>query len=154
MIAEVQALVAPTALPQPRRATSGLDAARVAMVLAVLEKRVNLRMGAADVYTSTVGGVRLVEPSVDLALALALAGSHTDMALPPGMVAIGEVGLAGDVRVVSSLPRRLQEARRLGFTTAIVPAGADDAVHEEGLTVVEVTDLGQALRTAFPELRR
>ena len=70
------------------------------------------------------------------------------------MVAIGEVGLAGDVRVVSSLPRRLQEARRLGSTTAIVPAGADDAVDEEGLTVVEVTDLGQALRTAFPELRR
>ncbi len=154
LIAEVQALVAPTALPQPRRATSGLDSARVAMVLAVLEKRVNLRMGAADVYTSTVGGVRLVEPSVDLALALALAGSHTDLALPRGMVAIGEVGLAGDVRVVSGLQRRLLEAQRLGFTTAIVPADADDPVQVEGISTVGVSDLGQALLTAFPELRR
>ena len=146
--------MAPTALPQPRRATSGLDSARVAMVLAVLEKRVNLRMGAADVYTSTVGGVRLVEPSVDLALALALAGSHTDLALPRGMVAIGEVGLAGDVRVVSGLQRRLLEAQRLGFTTAIVPADADDPVQVEGISTVGVSDLGQALLTAFPELRR
>ncbi|TDQ54891.1 DNA repair protein RadA [Actinorugispora endophytica] len=152
LITEVQALVAPTALPQPRRATSGLDSARVAMVMAVLEKRANLRVGASDVYASTVGGVRLVEPSVDLALALALAGSHTDLALPSGMIAIGEVGLAGDVRVVSGIQRRLHEAQRLGFTRAIVPANTEEPV--EGIETVSVEDLGEALRTALPERRR
>ncbi|WP_285760684.1 DNA repair protein RadA [Nocardiopsis ansamitocini] len=152
LIAEVQALVAPTALPQPRRATSGLDSARVAMVMAVLEKRANLRVGASDVYASTVGGVRLVEPSVDLALALALAGSHTDLALPRGFVAIGEVGLAGDVRAVSGIQRRLQEAQRLGFTKAVVPKNTEAPV--EGIETIGVEDVGEAMRMALPAKRR
>lgn len=152
LITEVQALVAPTALPQPRRTTSGLDSARVSMVMAVLEKRANLRVGASDVYASTVGGVRLVEPSVDLALALALAGSHTDLALPRGLVAIGEVGLAGDVRAVSGIQRRLHEAQRLGFTTAVVPTHSEEPV--EGIRAISVDDLGEALRVALPERRR
>ncbi|GAA3764626.1 DNA repair protein RadA/Sms [Spinactinospora alkalitolerans] len=152
LIAEVQALVAPTALPQPRRATSGLDSARVAMVMAVLERRANLRVGASDVYASTVGGVRLGEPSVDLALALALAGSHTDLPLPRGLVAVGEVGLAGDVRAVSGVQRRLMEAQRLGFTKAIVPRHSEEPV--EGIETIGVDDLGEALRLALPAKRR
>ncbi|MFC7329278.1 DNA repair protein RadA [Marinactinospora rubrisoli] len=152
LIAEVQALVAPTALPQPRRATSGLDHARVAMLMAVLERRAQLKIGASDVYASTVGGVRLQEPSVDLALALALASSHADLALPRGLVALGEVGLAGDVRAVSGVQRRLIEAQRLGFTTALVPEYSEEPV--EGIEAVGVADLGEALRIALPARRR
>lgn len=148
LIAEVQALVAPTGMPQPRRATSGLDASRVSMVMAVLERRAHLRVGAADVYTSTVGGVRLSEPSVDLALALALASSHTDVALPRATIAIGEVGLAGDVRAVGGVQRRLAEAARLGFTRAIVPRHSEEPV--PGIDSVGVDDLAQALRAILP----
>lgn len=147
LIAEVQSLVAPTALPQPRRATSGLDSARVAMVMAVLERRAGLRIANTDVYAATVGGVRLGEPSVDLALALALASSVTDVALPRGIVAIGEVGLAGDVRAVSGVPRRLAEAARLGFTHAIVPRHSEEPV--DGIQAIGVEDLRGALDRAL-----
>lgn len=147
LIAEVQSLVAPTALPQPRRATSGLDSSRVAMVMAVLERRAGLRIANTDVYAATVGGVRLGEPSVDLALALALASSVTDVALPRGIVAIGEVGLAGDVRAVSGVPRRLAEAARLGFTHAIVPRHSEAPV--PGIQSIGVDDLRGALDRAI-----
>ncbi|MDA8368744.1 MAG: DNA repair protein RadA [Nocardiopsaceae bacterium] len=152
LIAEVQALVATSNLPQPRRATSGLDPARVNMVMAVLERRARVRIANSDVYTSTVGGVRLGEPSVDLALALAAAGSGRDEALPRGLVAIGEVGLAGDVRAVSGVPRRLSEAQRLGFTRAIVPRHSEEPV--DGMEIIGVEDVGEALRIAFPARQR
>ncbi|WP_106585668.1 DNA repair protein RadA [Murinocardiopsis flavida] len=148
LIAEVQALVAPTNAPQPRRTTSGLDSARTAMIMAVLERRAGMQMGNADIYASTVGGVRLSEPSVDLALALALAGSKRDLALPRGLIALGEVGLAGDVRAVNGVERRLAEAQRLGFTRAIVPKHSEEPV--PGIETIGVEDLGQALRAAFP----
>ncbi|QBI56061.1 DNA repair protein RadA [Streptomonospora litoralis] len=148
LIAEVQALVASSNLPQPRRANSGLDSARVNVVMAVLERRARVRIANSDVYASTVGGVRLGEPSVDLALALAVAGSVRDEALPRGLVALGEVGLAGDVRAVTGVQRRLVEAQRLGFTRAIVPRHSEEPI--EGIEIVGVDDLGQALRTAFP----
>src|SRR5881227_1199065 len=121
IVAEVQALVAKSALPSPRRASSGLDAARVAMILAVVERRCGQRVADADVYTATVGGVRLVEPAADLAVALAVAGAHADRPLPGDLVALGEVGLAGEVRPVGGLLPRLQEAARLGFRRALVP---------------------------------
>ncbi|MDA0563538.1 DNA repair protein RadA [Streptomonospora sp. S1-112] len=152
LIAEVQALVASSNLPQPRRATSGLDTARVNMVMAVLERRARVRIANADVYASTVGGVRLGEPSVDLALALAVASSVRDEPLPRGLVAIGEVGLAGDVRAVSAVQRRLAEAQRLGFTRAIVPRHSEEPV--EGIETVGVDDVAAALRAAFPARQR
>ncbi|MFW5420562.1 DNA repair protein RadA [Nocardiopsis sp. CNT-189] len=152
LIAEVQALAAPTNLPQPRRATSGLDTARVNMVMAVLERRAGVHIANADVYASTVGGVRLGEPSVDLALALAVAGSAKDVALPRGLIAIGEVGLAGDVRAVSGVERRLMEAQRLGFTRAIVPRHSEEPV--PGIEVVGVDDVAEALALALPGKRR
>ncbi|GAB3443679.1 DNA repair protein RadA [Streptomonospora sediminis] len=148
LIAEVQALVASSNLPQPRRANSGLDTARVNMVMAVLERRARVRIANSDVYASTVGGVRLGEPSVDLSLALAVAGSVRDEALPRGLVAIGEVGLAGDVRAVTGVQRRLVEAQRLGFTRAIVPQTSEEPL--EGIEIVGVDDVGAALRSAFP----
>ena len=152
LIAEVQALVAPSPLPQPRRATSGLDTARVNMVMAVLERRAGVRLANADVFASTVGGVRLGEPSVDLGLALAVAGSAKDAALPRGMIAVGEVGLAGEVRAVGSVNRRLMEAQRLGFTRAVVPRNSEEPV--PGIEAIGVDDLSEAIALALPARRR
>ncbi|WP_214103636.1 DNA repair protein RadA [Acrocarpospora catenulata] len=122
--AELQALVGPTEAPQPRRTSSGLDSYRVAMVLAVLERRLNAKIGKCDVFTATVGGIRLTDPAVDLALMLSVVSAAGDKPLPHGLVALGEVGLAGELRPVRDVRRRLAEAARLGFTRALVPAGS------------------------------
>jgi DNA repair protein RadA/Sms len=148
LLSEVQSLGARSTLPTPRRATSGLDAARVAMVLAVLERRGGVKLGDKEIYTATVGGVRLNEPAADLAVALAVAGAARDRPLPGDMIAIGEVGLAGEVRPVGSVVTRLQEAARLGFRRALVPqgmSGADQGPSVDGITVTAVADLGAAL---------
>ncbi|MGH3738873.1 MAG: DNA repair protein RadA [Micromonosporaceae bacterium] len=149
LLAEVQALVASTQGPV-RRTVSGLDSARLAMVLAVLERRAKVRLHDRDVFAATVGGVRLAEPAADLAVALAVASAARDVPLPPDLVAVGEVGLAGELRPVASAPRRLAEAARLGFRRALVPLGADPAATGQpaGLHVTEVSDLGSALRAA------
>ena len=144
LVTEVQALVAKSSLATPRRASSGLDAARVAMVLAVVERRGGERLGEKDVFTATVGGVRLAEPAADLAIALAVAGASRDHALPGDLVALGEVGLAGEVRPVSGLAARLREAQRLGFRRALVPPGS--GVPLSGIDVIEVADITAALR--------
>jgi DNA repair protein RadA/Sms len=137
-------LVATSTLATPRRAVSGLDSSRVAMVLAVLERRTNVRLGNRDVFAATVGGMRVTEPAADLALALAVASAAQDVPLPMHVVALGEVGLAGDVRRVGGLKRRLAEAARLGFSTAFVPPGQTDA--PSGMRIVEVTDLAASVR--------
>jgi DNA repair protein RadA/Sms len=149
LVAEVQALVAKSALANPRRATSGLDSSRVSMVLAVLDRRVGVTLAGQDTYVATVGGVRLSEPCADLAVALSVASAHTDRPLRPGLVAIGEVGLAGEVRKVAGVGRRLAEAARLGFTHAIVPAGCDDAA-PAGMAVYQAADLRSALTAGMP----
>ncbi|QFG23749.1 DNA repair protein RadA [Actinomadura sp. WMMB 499] len=162
LVAEVQALVAKSHLPAPRRATSGLDTSRVAMVLAVLAQRCKISMHEQDVYVSTVGGVRLSETSVDLALALSVAGSTVEQSLSSSLIALGEVGLAGEARVVPGVQRRLAEAARLGFKHAVVPRGsleladgsplkkADPQLSSyEGMKVMEVDSLQQALQVAF-----
>ncbi|MHB1613049.1 MAG: DNA repair protein RadA [Actinomycetes bacterium] len=142
--AEVQALVAPSPLSTPRRVTNGLDASRVAMVLAVLERRGGVGLGSHDVYTATVGGVRVAEPAADLAVVLAVASAAVDRALPAGLVAVGEVGLAGEVRPTRGVGRRLAEAARLGLRHALVPIDAGPV--PEGMTVFPVSDLHDALR--------
>ena len=156
MPAEVQALVDRSQLSQPRRAVSGLDASRVAMVLAVLARRGGLRLADQDVYTATVGGVRLSEPAADLAVALAVASAHSGAPLPADLVAIGEVGLSGDVRPVTAVSRRLAEAARLGFTRALVPVEVGAARPPAGMRVTEVADLALALEAvrALPPLPR
>ncbi|HEX5495417.1 MAG TPA: magnesium chelatase domain-containing protein, partial [Mycobacteriales bacterium] len=145
LLAEVQSLVASSSLATPRRAVSGLDSARVAMVLAVLERRGRVRLGDRDVFAATVGGVRLTEPAADLAVALAVASAARDAPLPASLVALGEVGLSGDVRRVGGVSRRLAEAARLGYTHALVPPGCDGV--PPGVRAVEVPDLGAALRS-------
>ncbi|MDA0633782.1 DNA repair protein RadA [Nonomuraea sp. MCN248] len=124
--AEVQALVARTEAQQPRRTSSGLDTYRVQMVLAVLERRLNARLGGCDVFTATVGGIKLGDPAVDLAVMLAVASAAGDKPLPAGLVALGEVGLAGELRPVKDVRRRLTEAARLGFKRGLVPLGSLD----------------------------
>ncbi|MEV4078111.1 DNA repair protein RadA [Nonomuraea fuscirosea] len=122
--AEVQALVARTDAQQPRRTSSGLDTYRVQMILAVLERRLNARLGGCDVFTATVGGIKLSDPAVDLSVMLAVASAAGDKPLPSGLVALGEVGLAGELRPVKDVRRRLTEAARMGFKRALVPAGS------------------------------
>ncbi len=158
LLAEVQTLVASSVLEIPKRVTSGLDAARVGMVLAVLQRRGKVSIGRSDVYAATVGGVRLTEPSVDLAVALALAGAHADLTVPGDMIAVGEVGLAGEVRRVSGVQRRLAEAERMGFRRALVPPGSGgrpgsgESRDGRGGTLTdvrEVADIRAAIAAAF-----
>jgi DNA repair protein RadA/Sms len=144
LLAEMQSLVAKSTLGTPRRATSGLDSARVAMILAVLERRGGVFLGDCDVYAATVGGVRLAEPAADLAISLAVASAATDRPLPPDLVTVGEVGLAGELRRVTGIQRRLAEAARLGFRRALVPA--DPGPVPDGMVVRPVDDLLSALR--------
>jgi DNA repair protein RadA/Sms len=123
------------------------------MMLAVLERRAGIRMINMDVYVSTVGGARLAEPACDLAVALSVASSATGWPIALDSVAMGEVGLAGEVRPVSGVSRRLSEAARLGFRHAIIPAGsAEQGLAPAGMHVFEVSDLKSALeRVSFPK---
>ena len=143
IVAEVQALVAATSNPVPRRATQGIEGARAAMMLAVLERRAGVRLADRDVYLATVGGVRIHEPAADLAAVLAIASAASGKPVTDGTAAIGEVGLAGEIRNVVGLQRRLAEVQRLGLRRVLVPAGA--AVMVDGVEVLEVADVTAAL---------
>jgi DNA repair protein RadA/Sms len=134
LLAELQALVAPSALQQPRRTMHGVDSGRLAMVLAVLERRCRVRLYNRDVYVSSVGGAKIADPSADLAAAMSIASAALSSSVPQRLVAIGEVGLAGELRRVPGIDRRLTEAARLGFTEAVIPAPSRDA-RDQVLTV-------------------
>ena len=121
IIAEIQALVTKSVLTTPRRTASGVDYNTFCLITAVLEKRLGLRFSAHDAFLNVIGGLRLAEPAVDLAVALALISSITDRLVPDDFIAIGELGLAGECRAVSNLEQRLKEAARLGFTRAVIP---------------------------------
>lgn len=148
LLAEIQALVS---APVPdgrdfgnsRRVTSGLDNPRTAMTLAVLELRANIRISGRDVYVATVGGMKINEPAADLAVALAVASAAKGLALPGDLIAIGEVGLAGEIRKVTGVQQRVQEAVRLGFKRIMVPVGSDLRI--EGVDIMEVGRLEQAI---------
>ena len=148
LLAEVQALVAASGGGgSPRRAVSGLDSQRVAMVNAVVERRGRVKLADADVFAASVGGVRIAEPAADLALALAIASAAKDVPLPRGLVAVGEVGLSGEIRRVGGTGRRLAEAARQGYKVALVPEDAGTA--PKGMRLVEVPDLGAAFARLF-----
>jgi DNA repair protein RadA/Sms len=146
LLAEIQSLVAATNVPSPRRASSGLDNARIAMSLAVLERRAGINLSARDVHTATVGGMRITEPAADLAIALAVASAAKDFPIPTDFIALGEVGLAGDIRRVTNLRQRLNEAARLGIKRALVPP--DSGPYPAGLDVREVSALSEAIGIA------
>lgn len=122
IIAEIQALVSPTAFPAPRRTANGIDYNRLCLIIAVLEKRLGLKFYQNDVYMNVIGGLYLNEPASDAAIALALISSLTDKSVPDDLIAIGELGLSGECRSVSNLEQRVKEASRLGFTKAVIPA--------------------------------
>ena len=132
LLSEVQALVAPTHYANPQRVAQGIDPRRLAVVIAVLDKRAGTSLAGADVFVNVAGGIRLEEPAADLGIALALASSFRDRPLPPDLVAVGEVGLGGELRPVPQIERRLAEARRLGFRSAIVPRRSAPA-EEKGI---------------------
>lgn len=153
MLAEVQALVTHSAAERPRRTTSGLDGSRVAMVMAVLQQHCGVRLQAMDVFASTVGGARVGEPASDLAVAVALTSAYRGVAAPRGVVAMGEIGLSGELRRVRDLQNRLAEAARLGFQLAVVPTEAGrsgprspESWTVDGMRVLDVPDIGAALR--------
>jgi len=151
MVTEVQALIGAQVQGSPRRTVSGLDAARLAMVLAVLQRRSKVLLHDKEVFAATVGGARVVEPAADLGVALAVASAAHELPLAAHLVAIGEVGLTGEVRRVGAVPRRLAEAARLGFRFALVPPGCGPAATGTGpadMRVLEVADLRAALHWA------
>jgi DNA repair protein RadA/Sms len=153
LVTEVQALVGGSVPGSPRRTVSGLDSSRIAMIIAMLQRDSQdpggreIKLYEREVFAATVGGIRLVEPAADLAVALAIASAAHGLAMAPNLIAIGEVGLTGAVRRVGAVPRRLVEAARLGFKFALVPPGCADTT-PDGMTVLEVPDLRIALRRA------
>jgi len=152
LLVEVQALVAPTSAPSPRRTASGVDPNRLALLVAVLGRRAGIGLAAHDVYANLAGGLSVTEPGLDLPLALALASSLRDRPLVAGTVAIGEVGLLGELRAVGGLDRRLREAARLGFVRAVVPRSPGrPAVQVPGIELVVVGTLADAVRAALAD---
>jgi DNA repair protein RadA/Sms len=121
LLIEVQALVTPTSFGIPQRNTTGFDIRRLSLLLAVLEKRVGIAMGQFDVFVNVAGGVRVDEPAVDLGIALSIISSKRDIPVDSETVAVGEIGLSGEVRTVSQVEKRVQEAAKLGFKRMIVP---------------------------------
>ena len=145
LLVEVQALVGGAALGNPRRTANGVDGARLAMILAVLDRKVGVAVGQYDVFVNVAGGVRVEEPAMDLAIALALASSLRDRPVDGGLVAFGEIGLAGEVRGVDRVGARLAEAHAMGFKTAVVPSSAKPAEPHAGLEVVTARTLSEAV---------
>ena len=150
VLAEVQALVAKTTFNVPRRTSDGFDFNRAVLLLAVAEKRGGMKLSAFDAYINVIGGLRLDEPAADLPVVLAIASSYRDQPLPDDLVAIGEVGLTGEIRNVTQLGQRLAEVARLGFKRCIIPKNSDNKLKiPEGLTVYRVKNLREAIEIAL-----
>lgn len=150
LLIEVQALVAPSYLSNPRRTVSGVDTNRVNLILAVLEKRVGLSLANQDVFVNIAGGVRVDEPAADLAIAVAAASNFQERPIDPSIVLAGEVGLGGEVRAVGHMEQRLREASRMGFTQAIICARSKANLRgSTGLNVIGVETVRQALDAAL-----
>lgn len=146
MFVEVQALVSRSNYGAPERRVTGVDFQRTCMILAVLEKRAGIRLGTHDVFVNVAGGVRAIEPGIDLSIALAIASSHLDRPFPEDAIAVGEIGLGGEVRRVGQIELRLREAAKLGFSSAIVPARGKTDAPIGGLKLIRVTYVADALR--------
>lgn len=150
VLAEVQALVAKSTLNVPRRASDGFDFNRAVLMLAVMEKRAGMKMSMFDAYVNVIGGLRLDEPGADLPIVLALASSYRDQCIPDDLVAIGEVGMTGEIRSVSHMNQRLAEISRLGFKKCMLPrSGSEKLDIPEGMTVYRVRNIREAIETAL-----
>jgi DNA repair protein RadA/Sms len=145
LLVEIQSLTTPTSFGQPRRTANGVDFNRLLLVTAVLTKRVGLRLGNQDIMVNVTGGLRVGEPAADLGMALAIASSFRDIEVKPQTAAVGEVGLSGELRKVSQLERRLNEAARLGFKRCIVPKAGDRVTPPQDMEVIPVSSLREAM---------
>ncbi|MGL5943963.1 MAG: DNA repair protein RadA [Waterburya sp.] len=152
IVVEVQALVSPTSYTSPRRSTTGIDYNRLQQILAVLEKRVGVPLSKLDAYVSSVGGLGVGEPAADLGVAIAIVASFRDRVVDPRTVLIGEVGLGGQVRLVSQMELRLKEAAKLGFKRAIVPKG-QSLPDDIGLEIIPISKVIDAIIAAIPSER-
>ena len=147
ILLEIQALVARSQLAMPRRTAAGMDYNRVNLLLAVLEKRLNLHLSGSDVYVNIAGGIRINEPAIDLGVVLAIVSSSRDQAIDEKVLAFGEVGLSGEVRAVSQAAQRVQEAKKLGFTTVILPEVCREQIGDvKGVRLIGVRSVGDAVR--------
>jgi DNA repair protein RadA/Sms len=153
ILIELQALVAPSALENPRRVVSGVDLNRIHLLAAVLQKRASLSLGSQDIFVNVVGGLRVDEPAIDLALALAIASSLKERPVDLRTAAIGEIGLSGEIRAISQLERRLSEAQRLGYRRAIVPAtlGRRSGDLPSGIDVVRAQTVREAINAGLSD---
>jgi len=151
ILAEVQALASATSFTNPRRTANGVDMNRLLLIIAVLTKRAGVRLSEQDVFVNVIGGLRIDEPAADLAIALALASSSKDRPLPADMAFVGEVGLSGELRAVSQLPTRLNEASKLGFSRVLIPRMARRAADPlpEGIEALPVRSLEEAMDMAL-----
>lgn len=150
VLAEVQALVAKTTMNVPRRAADGFDFNRAVLLLAVAEKRAGMKLSVFDAYINVIGGLRLDEPGADLPVSLAVASSYRDAPIADDLVAIGEIGLTGEIRAVSHMNQRLGEIARLGFKKVIIPRNGSGKLEiPDGLTVYRVRNLREAIETAM-----
>jgi len=150
ILAEVQALVSKTSFQVPRRTADGFDFNRAALLMAVAEKRAGIKLSAFDAYINVIGGLQLNEPAADLPVVLAIASSYRDSAIADDLVAVGEVGLTGEIRSVSNMEQRLSEISRLGFKKCIIPRNGSEKLEiPTGLTVFCVRNLREAIETAM-----
>lgn len=150
ILAEVQALVTKTSFNVPRRAADGVDYNRAVLLMAVMEKRAGMKLTLFDAYLNVIGGLRLDEPGADLPVVLAIASSYRDQCIPSDLVAIGEVGMTGEIRSVSNLSQRLAEISRLGFTKCLIPKGGTEKLEiPEGLSVYRVRNIREAIELAL-----
>lgn len=145
LLVEIQALTNPTSFGLPRRTANGIDFGRLLLIIAVLSKRVGLRLGNQDVIANVTGGLRIGEPAADLGIALAIASSFRDVAVDPHLLAVGEVGLSGELRAVSQLDRRAAEAARLGFKRCLVPKVGAKVSVPKGIELIPVSTLREAI---------
>jgi DNA repair protein RadA/Sms len=150
LLIEVQALASPSPLAMPRRVATGFDVNRVALLIAILEKRLGLHLHGEDVYLNVAGGIRVTEPAVDLGVATAIASSFRDRPIDPGTVIMGEVGLGGEVRAIPHLEARLREAEKLGFEQAVIPEPQRPLGALAGtLHIIPVTSVAGAFESLF-----
>ena len=146
ILVEIQALVCHSNFGIPRRQTTGTDFNRVNLLMAVLEKRLGLQMGNCDAYVNIAGGIKIQEPAIDLGIAMAIVSSFKNRAVSSDMIVMGEVGLSGEVRAVSMIPVRVQEAKKLGFATCVIPSVCMDSVKEiSGIKIIGVSHVGEAM---------
>lgn len=147
LLIELQALTTPTAFGLPRRTANGIDYNRLTVLMAVLEKRANMNLGTQDVYLNVVSGIRISEPAIDLGIILAVASSFKNISIPKDLVAIGEVGLTGEVRTVNMIEKRLKEAEKLGFKKCIIPENNKKLLKDDyKLDIIGVRNIGDVLK--------